>query len=164
MRAWIIVLALAVTGCERASTAKLEPAPAGAVEPDLDVRGHAGDTYSVFVTEAGARYAPEAMGFAAADRARLWRGMAVSEPGVLISGGGAEALVFRGCAQEGCADGRSVVAVDVVTGGVFVGVRDVGGADILAGDERVLALLQTNSANRSWDDPNPPSAPMPPPE
>ncbi len=153
MRAWVILLALAAAACDGAPTANLEPTPAAASAPDPAIRAHAGDTYSHFVTQAGARYAPEAMGFNAADRARLWRGMATSLPGELIAGGGAEALVFRGCAEEGCGEGLSVVAVDTTSGAVFVGVRDVGGADILARDERVLALLQTNSATRSWDDP-----------
>jgi len=162
MRAWVILLALIAAACDGAPTAKLEPAPAAAMEPDPALRAHAGDTYSNFVTQAGARYAPEAMGFTAADRARLWRGMATSLPGELIAGGGAEALVFRGCAEAGCGEGLSVVAVDTTTGGVFVGVRDVGGADILARDERVLALLQTNSATRSWDDPGQLPAPAQP--
>ncbi len=142
-----------MTGLEPAQVAAEPPAP------DPAIRAHAGDTYTNFVAEAGARYAPEAMGLAATDRTRLWRGMAIGRPGELISGGGAEALVFRGCAEPGCEEGYSVVAVDTATGGVFAGVRDVGGADVLARDERVLALLEATAETRRWDEP--PAMPAP---
>jgi hypothetical protein len=78
--------------------------------------------------------------------------MALGQPAVLVQGGGAEALVFRGCAQEGCEAGAAVVAIDIDTGGAFVGVRDVGGADELAPNDRVEALLRLNSSSRRWDD------------
>jgi hypothetical protein len=67
-----------------------------------------------------------------------------------VQGGGAEALVFRGCAEEGCDAGAAVVAIDVRTGVAFVGVRDVGGADELAPNDRVEALLRLNSPTRAW--------------
>jgi hypothetical protein len=155
-RAWATtIFALAMMGCDGAPPANIVPAPSSAAaNPAL--RAHAGDSFSNFVTQAGARYAPEAMGLPALDRTRLWRGMANAQAGELVSGGGAEALVFRGCATEGCADGYSIVAVDTTTGGVFIGVRDVGGSDILARDERMLALLEATSTASRWDDPDAP--------
>lgn len=84
--------------------------------------------------------------------------MAVAAAGALESGGGAEALVFRGCAQTGCIDGASVVAVDTATGATFAAVRDAGGAEILAPSDRVEALLRLNSPSRRWDDPAPAQA------
>jgi hypothetical protein len=128
------------------------PAPAAAAEiPDL--RPHAGESYVDFVAAAGADYTPDALGIPAADRVRLWRGMAQSTPSALLTGGGAEALVFKGCSDQGCAEGVSIVAIDVTTGAVFAGVRDVGGADVLAPNERVEALLRLNSPTRAWDNP-----------
>lgn len=119
------------------------------------LRAAVGEGYSGFAAGAGASYAPEALGLSAADRARLWRAMAIHRVGELISGGGAEALVFRGCAEGGCADGASIVAIDTATGGAFIGVHDVGGADILTPNDRVEALLRLNSPTRGWDDPAP---------
>ena len=110
-------------------------------------------TYSDFVAGPGAAYSPEALGLEAVDRARVWRGMATATPGQIIQGGGAEALVFRGCAAEGCDAGLSVVAIDLSTGGAFVGVRDVGGADELSPNDRVEALLRLSSRDREWDTP-----------
>jgi hypothetical protein len=50
--------------------------------------------------------------------------------------------------------------VDLATGDPFVGVRDVGGADVLEPNDRLEALLRLNSPTRSWDDPQP----APPPQ
>jgi hypothetical protein len=47
------------------------------------------------------------------------------------------------------------VAVDTSTGSVFAAVRDVGGADVLAANDRIEALLRLNSPSRRWDDPAP---------
>ncbi len=107
----------------------------------------------------GARYAPDALGLSAGDRARVWRGMAVRATGQLVTGGGAEALVFRGCAEAGCEQGSAIVAIDTTTGAAFVGVRDVGGSDVLAPNDRVEALLRLNSPNRDWDTPATADAP-----
>jgi hypothetical protein len=152
--AWVVLAAM-TAACGQPAP-RLEPAPAvAAADPDPALRAHAGDNYAHFVTAAGARYAPEAMGLSALDRTRLWRAMAAQQAAEIVTGGGAEALVFRGCAAEGCEYGFAVVAVDTATGGVFVGVRDVGGADVLARDERVLALLEATAATHSWDEPGP---------
>jgi hypothetical protein len=129
------------------------PAPATATEAAPNLRPEAGKTYSDFVASAGAHYTPDALGIPAADRTRLWRSMAASAPAALLTGGGAEALVFRGCSDLGCEDGVSIVAIDVATGVAFAGVRDVGGADVLAPNERVEALLRLNSPTRAWDNP-----------
>jgi hypothetical protein len=155
LRSLTVGAALAATACgqlapERAAPA---PAPAAASEAPPDLRPHAGETYADFVAAAGARYTPDSMGLPAADRARLWRGMATATPAQLLTGGGAEALVFKGCSEQGCEDGSAIVAIDVATGAAFAGVRDVGGADVLAPNERLEALLRLNSPTRSWEDP-----------
>lgn len=87
--------------------------------------------------------------------------MATGADGKLLMGGGAEALVFRGCAETGCGDGEAVVAVDIGTGGAFVGVEDAGGAVIMAPNERVEALLRLNSPTRHWTGFDIPEAPAP---
>jgi hypothetical protein len=159
-RAGMLVLGLvAASGCDRLAlgpekAASQPPTPLVAEEtPDL--RPHAGETYPDFVRAAGVRYTPDALGLVATDRTRLWRAMAAAAPSELLTGGGAEALVFRGCAEQGCDDGASIVAIDVATGAVFAGVHDVGGADVLAPNERVEALLRLNSPTRAWDNPEP---------
>jgi hypothetical protein len=81
--------------------------------------------------------------------------MAAHAQGQVVTGGGAEALVFRGCAATGCADGAAIVAIDLSTGAAFAGVRDVGGSDVLTPNDRVEALLRLNSPNRDWDSPTP---------
>lgn len=162
-----VIAALMLGGCDRLSLGPpdAEPAPVTAspaappavIVPDL--RGHAGETYAAFVAASGASYAPDALGLGAADRARVWRAMAASESARVLSGGGAEALVFRGCAETGCGDGVAIVAMDIASGGTFVGVKDAGGAEVLLPNDRVEALLRLNSPTRSWD--NPEAAPAP---
>jgi hypothetical protein len=153
--------ALAAVGCDRLGigpekAASAPPAAIAAAPPvDPQLREHAGDAYSDFVVASGTRYAPDALGLAATDRARLWRGMAASSGARLVTGGGAEALVFRGCADTGCGDGLAVVAIDTETGAAFAAVRDVGGADVLAPNDRLEALLRLTSPTRAWDDPAP---------
>jgi len=76
--------------------------------------------------------------------------MAAGRPSEVIQGGGAEALVFRGCAEEGCGSGEAVVAADMATGAAFVAIRDAGGTDELVPNEKVAALLRLNSPTRTW--------------
>jgi hypothetical protein len=154
-RSVIFASALGAAACGQLAPERAMPAPAPAVasEDIPDLRPHAGETYAVFVAAAGARYTPDSMGIPGADRARLWRGMAAAAPAVLLTGGGAEALVFKGCSEQGCEDGSAIVAIDVATGAAFAGVRDVGGSDVLAPNERLEALLRLNSPTRSWEDP-----------
>jgi hypothetical protein len=159
------VTAMAAASCDRLAqpAGEATPAPAAAPAAPFDsamVRAQTGKTYSTFVGEApGVGYAPEALGIVASDRARLWRGMATPTGGILFTGGGAEALVFRGCAETSCADGASIVAIDTANGGVFAAVRDVGGADVLAPNDRIEALLRLNSPTQSWEDAIPSAAP-----
>jgi hypothetical protein len=153
-RMLVIGALMAAGGCGQLAPERTAPGPApAAAEAAPDLRPHAGKTYSDFVADAGARYTPDALGIPAADRVRLWRGMAEATPGALLTGGGAEALVFQGCSEQGCEQGASIVAIDVATGTAFAGVRDVGGADVLAPNERVEALLRLNSPTRAWDNP-----------
>jgi hypothetical protein len=151
---------LAVSGCDQLGLGPHEAVSAPANEPTpvhaiADLRPHAGDLYSNFAAAEGARYSPDQLGLNAADRARLWRAMAAPAAGQLISGGGAEALVFRGCAETSCDDGTAVVAIDTATGAAFAAVSDAGGTEVLAPNERVEALLRLNSPTRRWDGPAP---------
>jgi len=155
---------LALGACDQLSQLGLGPPPAASIpatpspvpaQAIADLRPHAGELYSDFAAADGARYSPEQLGFNATDRARLWRGLAIPSAGRLEQGGGAEALVFRGCAETGCDEGRAVVAIDTATGAAFVAVTDAGGAEVLAPNDRVEALLRLNSPTRAWDDPAP---------
>lgn len=153
---------LALGACDQLSQLGLGPPPAASIpatpvpaQAIADLRPHAGELYSDFAAADGARYSPEQLGLNATDRARLWRGLTIASAGRLEQGGGAEALVFRGCAETGCEEGRAVVAIDTATGAVFAAVRDAGGAEVLAPNDRVEALLRLNSPTRAWDDPAP---------
>jgi hypothetical protein len=158
LRTGLVAVTFVVAGCDQLGLgphqAESDPA-AEAPRAIADLRPQAGVTYPVFVAAEGARYGPEQLGLNAVDRARLWRAMAAPSGAQLVSGGGAEALVFRGCAETGCNDGAAVVAIDTGTGLAFAAVRDAGGADVLAPNERVEALLRLNSPTRRWDDPAP---------
>jgi hypothetical protein len=149
----------AVAACDQVGLGPHEAVSAPANEPPVraiaDLRPHAGELYSNFTAAEGARYGPDQLGLNALDRARLWRAMAAPAAGQLIDGGGAEALVFRGCAETGCDEGMAVVAIDTATGAAFAAVRDAGGAEVLAPNDRVEALLRLNSPTRRWDDPAP---------
>ena len=158
-----VAASLASASCDQLSQLGIGPPPAvsaPAAPPPAppvlaDLRPHAGQFYTDFAAAEGARYSPEQIGLNAADRARLWRALATATPGRLEQGGGAEALVFRGCAETSCEDGRAVVAIDTSTGAVFAAVRDAGGAEVLTPNDRVEALLRLNSPSRAWDDPAP---------
>lgn len=157
------IAALALVGCDQLSALGLGPQPAASAPPGgpppvqviADLRPHAGDLYPSFVTAEGARYSPEQLGFSVIDRTRFSRSMATPSVGQLMQGGGAEALVFTGCAAAGCNEGFAIVAIDTATGTVFSGVRDGDGADVLAPNDRVEALLRLNSPTRAWDNPGP---------
>jgi len=154
---------LALGACDQLSELGIGPPPAVSAPPTpppapaviADLRPHAGQLYSDFAAAEGARYSPEQLGLNAGDRARLWRALAIATAGRLEQGGGAEALVFRGCAETGCEEGRAVVAIDTASGAVFAAVRDTGGEEVLAPNDRVEALLRLNSPTRAWDDPAP---------
>lgn len=79
--------------------------------------------------------------------------MANQADGVLISGGGSQAVVFSGCAPSGCLEGLSVVAVDTQTGEAFIGVSDMAGQERLVENDRLEALLRLTSPSQTWDDP-----------
>lgn len=156
--------ALALGACDQLSQLGIGPPPAAsapalesapAPQAIADLRPHAGQLFSEFAAAEGARYSPDHIGLNTADSARLWQALAVAAPGRLEQGGGAEALVFRGCAEAGCENGRAVVAIDTASGAVFAAVRDTSGAEVLAPNDRIEALLRLNSPTRTWDDPAP---------
>jgi hypothetical protein len=118
-----------------------------------DLRPHSGELYVDFLAQPGMdRFGLEALGLSDAERSRVQAALPPTTEARLVSGGGAEALVFAGCAQPGCGDGVAVLAIDMATGAAFVGVRDAEGADMLVPNPRVEALLRLNSPSRRWDD------------
>jgi hypothetical protein len=158
---WVrLGLALAAVGvaagCDRLA---LEPAPAVSApvvvaEPLPDLRPFAGKTYSEIQAEpALRRYSAAALALSEAERARFEAGMTVPERAVIATGGGAEALVFSGCAISGCPHARSVLAIDLRSGAVFVGVSGQGASEELAPNDRLEALLRVTSPTMRWDDP-----------
>lgn len=162
----VAVLVAAGCGPAPAPPATESPPPAQLGRPVEDLRDFDGRSFADFVARHEDRFAPEALGLSASDRARLWRVMATSS-GVLLEGGGAEALVFRGCADMGCGQGRGIVAIDARNGAVFIGVQDVGGSETLAPNDRIEALLRLNAPTRDWADaglPEQPASVSPPSE
>ena len=137
------------------------PTPA-APSVDLGLRAHAGSYYADFIKAPGmARFTPEALNLSVADRARLDRDMGVQAPAPIASGGGSEALVFEGCIAHDCPNGVGVVAIDVVSGSVFVGVHDAEGTTVLLPDDKIQALLEATSPSHRWDDPVTWTGPLP---
>jgi hypothetical protein len=163
LRGSVAILAVTGAGCDRLADGQPGPGPASAAAPAAapvaDLQTYSGRSYADFVAAHEARFSPTALGLSATDGARLQRAM-VGASGGLLEGGGAEALVFRGCAESGCADGLALVAIDVATGAVFAGVKDGAGTDVLAPNERLEALLRLNAPTRDWADVGP--APAPP--
>ena len=164
MRRILILSALAATlagaGCERLALgppqAASAPSAARGTQDVPDLRPFAGATFEEFLAQPGMEgYAPAALGLSEADAMRLEAAMARPAPAPLASGGGAEAIVFSGCAAAGCDQGRGVVAIDLETGAAFVGVRDASGETEFRPNPRVEALLRLTSPSRRWDDPAP---------
>lgn len=156
MRAGLAIgLMLALSACEQTGTQAVMPGPteAAAAAP-LDFSAGEGKTYAAFAAEtATQRYALDALGLSANEQARFQHAMARAQPGIVAQGGGAEALVFSGCAPTGCLEGLAVVAIDTTSGDVFVGVSDMGGAEKLVPNDRLEALLRLTSPSQTWDDP-----------
>lgn len=150
MRTGIVLAALLGAGCDRLEGGGAGPAPAEAASPAVDVEQFAGRSYAEFAAQ-DVRFSPTGLGVTGDDANRLARVMAVSS-GTIVEGGGARALVFRGCAEAGCEAGKGVVAIDVATGLAFGGVRDGDGKDVLVNNERLEALLRVNSPARDWID------------
>jgi hypothetical protein len=152
-----LLAAGALMGCDQISlgprAADSAPPVVAPPAPRIDLRPFAGATYPDFAARAEA---PAPLDLSATDEARLTAAMAAPQPSWIARGGGAEALLFTGCAAEGCAAGRAVVAFDLATGAAFVGVRDAAGATELAPNPRLEALLRLSSPDRDWDDPRPP--------
>ena len=163
VRGSVALLAVVAAGCDQIAGREVAPGPGAAVaapvsNPVADLETYSGRSYPDFVTSHQERFSPAALGITAADEGRLQHAIAMSS-GALLQGGGAEALVFRGCAANGCGEGVAVVAIDGATGGAFVGVRDGAGNDVLAANERLEALLRLNTPTRDWADAGPPQPP-----
>ncbi|MFT3726669.1 MAG: hypothetical protein QM759_02460 [Terricaulis sp.] len=147
-------VAAAVSCSQPPATAPQAPAsdPATLMET-VDIASHSGQSFEAFTKSAGMeRFGLEKLDLSPDERARVIQNMAISQPSRLISGGGAEALVFLGCARGGCADGLAVLAFGN-HGETFVGVHDAAGTEQFIPDDRMEALLRLNSAARRWDDP-----------
>lgn len=149
-----VILVLAIAGCGpvggSATAPEMGPAAAAAA-PAMDFSDYAGRSYADFLAAHQDRFGPDALGLSVEEAARLRRVMA-GATGAALEGGGAEALVFRGCAETGCADGVGVVAIDAATGAAFVGVKDSAGKVVLAPNDRLEALLRLNAPTRDWLD------------
>lgn len=159
---WLIFAIGAAASCDQISLgpkhAESAPAPAPVSAPVPNLSGFVGAAYPEAATRAGfERFTPTALGLAEADQARLAAAMADAQPSWVAAGGGAHALLFTGCAAEGCETGRAVVAIDMATGAAFVGVRDSQGATELAPNPRLEALLRLTSPDRGWENPQPPA-------
>lgn len=127
------------------------PPPAPAVAPALDLRPFAGRPYADLAAAHPDRFGNEALTLSAAEAARLVPLVGASR-GAMLDGGGAQALVFRGCAEAGCADGVGVIAIDAATGASFAGVRDAAGQTVLTPHDRLEVLLRLNAPTRNWAD------------
>lgn len=162
-----LAAALAVVGCGQIGlgpkAAESAPAaPMGAAVPDFDPA--VGEGYTAFAARPEmAAYTTAGLGLSADDRVRFEAAMATSgNASWVASGGGAEALVFVGCAEVGCDAGRAVLAIDVSTGAPFVGAADAEGTTALIPNPRVEALLRLSSPSRAWEDlPRAPPNPAP---
>jgi len=150
------LLAAASVGCGRVALGppQAASAPNQTSQAAPNLRALAGSTFPEFLSQPNMdRYAPAALGLSDAEAARLHAAMAAPSPAAVTSGGGAEAIVFSGCASDGCAQGRGVVAIDLETGAAFVAVRDGAGETEFRPNPRVEALLELTSPTRRWDDP-----------
>lgn len=161
-----VAVIVALSACERVAVgphpATSAPAEQAAATPIADLRPYEGHTYAALAADpAMRRYALDSLGLSAAERSRFEYSMSRPAPGLIAGGGGTEALVFSGCAPSGCLGGLSVVAIDIRTGDVFVGVSDANGADELAPNDRLEALLRLTSPSQNWDDPIRPSGQSP---
>ncbi|HYD85898.1 MAG TPA: hypothetical protein VEA80_00325 [Vitreimonas sp.] len=146
----------AAVGPQQAASAPVERLEATSAP---DFRPYVGQTYAAFAAApAMRRYSLQSLGVPAAEQARFTHSMSNPAPGLVAGGGGAEALVFSGCAPSGCLEGLSVVAIDMSSGDVFIGVSDAAGAEKLVPNERLEALLRLTSPSQTWDDPVRPPA------
>jgi hypothetical protein len=159
VRGSLVVLAGMTAGCGQmagrsavAGPGSAEAAPVS--QPVGDLASYNGRSYADFVAAHPDRFNGEALGVTDTDGGRLEHAMATSS-GVLLGGGGAEALVFRGCAAGGCGEGVAVIAIDAGTGAAFVGIKDGSGKDVLAPNERLEALLRLSTPTRDWADAGP---------
>ncbi len=154
LRRSIVIVAVMAAACDRSSQSQPAPAQrsemAQASAQVRDLEAYAGRSYAEFVAAHEQRFGPQALGLSQTDAARLARAIEGSS-GAMLEGGGAHALVFRGCAASGCADGVAVVAVDA-QGTAFVGVRDAAGRHVLSPNDRLEALLRLKAPGRDWID------------
>lgn len=159
---WIALAgAAALSGCDQIGLgpqrAASAPPPTLAPPPTANLRPFVGETFSAFAARPEFAAYAQALTLSGSDQARLSAAMAIEAQSWLAEGGGARALVFTGCAAEGCAAGRAVIALGPKPRAVFVGVRDAEGLTALSPNPRLEALLGLSSPNQSWDSPAPPA-------
>ena len=146
---------LAAGACERAAPTVRPPQTLAQTAADPALRAHVGASYSDFIVAPGmGRYGLAELPLSEAGRARLSHAMGVNAPSWTAEGGGAEALVFVGCAVDACAEAAGIVAIDLANGAVFAAVRDGQGRDVLLGNERLEALIEATSPADRWSDPS----------
>jgi hypothetical protein len=148
----LALLALSASGCGRGATPKLAPPDAEAAPQTIDLSGHRGQSFEAFSKSPGMeRFTLQRLDLSADERVRVERDLAVAQPSRLVVGGGAQALVFVGCARAGCDAGEAVLAFDN-QGESFVGVREHGAPEALIPDDRMEALLGLASPSAHWWD------------
>src|SRR5262249_49928572 len=105
----LVALAVSLAACSRAP--RLEPEDAAAATESIDLSGHRGQSFDAFTKSPGmARYALSRLDLSVDERARIARDLGDDQPSRLVVGGGAQALVFTGCARAGCEAGQAVLA------------------------------------------------------
>jgi hypothetical protein len=118
------------------------------------LRAQAGAYYFDFYkAPAFQRFAPSRLGLPAAAAKRFELTMAVASPGLVVSAGGTQALVFSGCVAHDCASTAAVLAIDLSSGETFVGVSDEGGDSVLKPNPGLQKLLEVASPTHVWKDP-----------
>jgi hypothetical protein len=149
----LALLALAASGCGREAAApKFAPLDAEVAAQSIDLSGHRGQSFEAFSKSPGMeRFALSRLDLSADERTRVERDLAAAQPSRLVVGGGAQALVFVGCARAGCEAGETVLAFGS-QGETFVGVREQGAPQAFIPNDRMEALLGLASPSTHWWD------------
>ena len=164
MRGVVLAAALvsALAACGPKGPPKMErtvpAAPAVVPRPMSDaekaLRAQVGVYYFDFEKDpAFKRYTPAGLEFPAASAKRFNRAMNVASPAVMAIEGNVDVLVFAGCVPHNCGDTAGVLAIDVVTGDVFAGLKDEQGELIIKQAPALQKVLEETSPTRAWTNP-----------